>query len=219
MPHLLHLIIVILSVLGALSADVPVVNVTLTDPNITLVGNARSQKLRRRFLLGSDIQVELVSLPNEDAGILAISPEDAWTDTKRKRQSKEPPPFNCSTRAIIRYSSRSGFQLSLARHTLNLTNIPDDWGRGDGIMVIGLSYFPDLLPSSFPRWSQNTGGINDDGIPNFGRIAGMAVGIVGGVIVLLCLGEVIRRRLRKARNAKKSAVARIGLLNVPEHRG
>ncbi|KAG8907382.1 hypothetical protein FRC01_007701 [Tulasnella sp. 417] len=212
-------------------ADVQVVNVPLTDPRISLAGHAQynaslcggaiSLPTNGDYLLfpfvGSDIQIEFVVLPKEDIGNLTVWPDQAFADTGRRPPWEDPPSLNCSIRDTRSYSRLSGFQLKQGSHTLNFTSVPNEGGstRGDGIVIIALSYFPDPLPSSFPIWTPDAF-IVDHGrrVPN---ITAIAVGSVCGILVLLCLGEVVRRKLEKGRRAKKVADEPLGMLNIQRH--
>ncbi|KIO27230.1 hypothetical protein M407DRAFT_193447 [Tulasnella calospora MUT 4182] len=71
-------------------------------------------------------------------------------------------------------------------HTTNFTNFPSSWGRAEGIIIAGLSYFPDPLPSSFQTWAPGT--FSSLGERNLPRLDLIAVGAVGGIPALLCLG-------------------------------
>ncbi|KAG8907381.1 hypothetical protein FRC01_007700, partial [Tulasnella sp. 417] len=214
-----------LSCAATVFASDRVVIVPLTDPSIVLTGNTRynasvcggaiylptvGDALYYQFN-GSDIQLDTLVVSNTDMGNFTASPDEANILSADSTPWDNPPSLDCSVRESSSFSLFGGYQLKLGVHTLEYKNIGRSTGGG-GIFVVGMSYFPDPLPSTFST------GTPEDPQPVFREakassrvILAASVASVGGVFILLCLGEALRRRLRNKRRANNASVESVDM--------
>lgn len=189
--------------------DSRIVKVSLTDPSIVFqldghynastCGGTISLPLFQSCIslpfTGSDIEIDLLPLPNEDSGLASILPDAAYLYTKPRfsgQMDSSPAVLNCSLRVTRRYSLQSGYQLKDGNHTLELCNTRMP-GESGGILVAAISYYIDPLSSSIPTWvpwyEKST--ISKD------TIVAASFGGVAGAISVFVLIAVLRQRSRQ----------------------